>query len=92
HYLSWTKGKVHHRDPSLANFMYRKGADGHPIGVLNDWDLATTADARHDGLERTGTMPFMAHELLDAAVYGEQVEHLYRHDLEACFWIFLWYC
>ncbi|VDB85546.1 unnamed protein product [Peniophora sp. CBMAI 1063] len=92
HYLAWTKGNVHHRDISLANIMYKTNDQGEIVGVLNDWDLSTFADALHDGLERTGTIPFMAMELLLAEGVAGHIEHLYRHDLEALFWVLVWVC
>jgi hypothetical protein len=61
------------------------------IGILNDWDMASLLDllgeatlstARH----RTGTVPFMAVELLDS----NPPAHLYRHDLESFFYILVW--
>lgn len=60
------------------------------LGVPNDWDLAIDihSNPQHHGLERTGTVPYMALDLLQ---YGEgQIRHLYRHDHEATIWIVTW--
>ncbi|KAI0075250.1 hypothetical protein K474DRAFT_1557786, partial [Panus rudis PR-1116 ss-1] len=88
HYKIWKDG-VHHNDPSLSNFMYDE-VDGDIIGVPNDWDLAIDEynDPQHHGLERTGTMPYMALELLENS--EGQIRHLYRHDHEATIWIATW--
>ncbi|KZV64382.1 hypothetical protein PENSPDRAFT_171019 [Peniophora sp. CONT] len=90
HYVSWTERGVYHRDPSVHNVMYREGEKGEKLGVLNDWDLATDIESMHDGLERTGTVPFMALELLDDS--SGQIKHQYRHDLEAFYWVLVWLC
>ncbi|TRM57879.1 hypothetical protein BD626DRAFT_411343 [Schizophyllum amplum] len=95
HYLNWLN-KVQHKDPSLSNLMYRIRPDGSICAVLNDWDLAVDASSpqTHTGFEVTGTVPFMAIDLLtDTAIQG-QTRHLYRHDLESFIWILVWvvYC
>ncbi|EJF56517.1 hypothetical protein DICSQDRAFT_20369, partial [Dichomitus squalens LYAD-421 SS1] len=92
HYHAWVDGEIRHRDPSLDNLMYRKDDIGKIHGVLNDWDLATNEESRHDGSERMGTLPFMAQELLDSIHWKLPIEHLYRHDLEAFYSILIWYC
>jgi hypothetical protein len=59
-------------------------------GILNDFDMAMeitdgvphTTNSHH----RTGTLPFMARELLGVV----NPEHLYRHDLESFFYILIW--
>ena len=73
--------------------MYRRvqvGALTTVRGVLNDMDLSSyrrDLDARTaTSLHRTGTPPFMAHELLNPK--GD-VKHLYRHDLESLFCVML---
>jgi len=59
-------------------------------GILNDFDMATeiTAGVPHstNSHHRTGTLPFMARELLGVI----NPEHLYRHDLESFFYILIW--
>jgi len=59
-------------------------------GVLADFDLSSLTEDMKDGYtkmsqQRTGTPPFMAHELLD----GPEGLHLYRHDLESLFYVML---
>ncbi|KAJ7592599.1 hypothetical protein C8J56DRAFT_479559 [Mycena floridula] len=97
HYLLWQLG-VHHRDISVNNLMYNPRTKK---GILNDFDLAIVVDpdetsptalTKHSP---TGTLPFMAMELLSES--GEpgckgQIAHLYRHDLESFSWVFLWIC
>ena len=59
------------------------------IGVLNDYDSSSMKDSP-TGRERTGTVPFMALDLLfDKAMEGK-VEHLYRHDAESFIWVLTW--
>ncbi|KAL1713218.1 hypothetical protein EV715DRAFT_212137 [Schizophyllum commune] len=113
HYLAWTHG-IHHQDPSLNNLMYRGRRDGKICPVLNDWDLAIDASVSqthtsletHTGLQRTGTMQFMAIARLESESWGGyrvhgvgghhvreadgHLPHLYRHDLEAFFYILAW--
>ena len=62
-------------------------------GVLTDYDLSSwTKDLKDDytktSQQRTGTPPYMAHELLN----GASATHLYRHDLESLFYIMLLLC
>jgi hypothetical protein len=61
------------------------------IGILNDWDMASLLDLLGDATlstarHRTGTVPFMAMELL----HESPPPHLYRHDLESFFYILVW--
>ena len=63
HFKLWELG-FEHGDPSLANLMVDPGTGN---GVLNDWDLSRrrVADGpTRTGAERTGTIPFMALDLL----------------------------
>jgi hypothetical protein len=58
--------------------------DGKRMGVLNDYDLSSLANVQGpQGNERTGTVPFMARELLTEEGQRGKVKHLYRHDLES---------
>ena len=65
----------------------------HVYGVLTDYDLSSwTASLKTDytktSQQRTGTPPYMAHELLT----GTSDIHLYRHDVESLFYIMLLLC
>ncbi|KIK40978.1 hypothetical protein CY34DRAFT_13333 [Suillus luteus UH-Slu-Lm8-n1] len=42
------------------------------------------------GLERTGTVPVMAIELLPKEAIEGKVKHLYRHDTESFLWVLTW--
>jgi Fungal protein kinase len=67
-------------------------------GILNDWDMASHLDAtsqvpRSAAAHRTGTLPFMAIELLkEGDLVQNTPRHMYRHDLESFFYILLWAC
>ncbi|KAG1774541.1 hypothetical protein EV702DRAFT_1032067 [Suillus placidus] len=90
HYALW-EGFVHHRDVSPSNLMVYKTSDGRWIGVLNDFDLSST-QAAPSGQERTGTVPFMALDLLTKKAIEGRVEHLYQHDAESFIWVLTWAC
>ena len=67
HFKLWELG-FEHGDPSLANLMVDPGTGN---GVLNDWDLSRVEDGpTRTGAERTGTIPFMALDLLDLRSLG----------------------
>ncbi|KAF5372462.1 hypothetical protein D9758_005126 [Tetrapyrgos nigripes] len=86
--------KVFQRDISLANIMFsRNKADGTVRGVLNDFDLASRLplSSESSSRTRTGTKPYMSHELLKPPV-GKRTCHLYRHDLEALYYVILIVC
>ncbi|KIK41001.1 hypothetical protein CY34DRAFT_237513 [Suillus luteus UH-Slu-Lm8-n1] len=88
HYALWQK-QVHHCDISPSSLMVYKTSDGRYIGVLNDFDLSSTQDTPSDQ-ERTGTVPFMAVELLAKnAIEGKR---LYQNDAESFIWVFAWVC
>ena len=85
------------RDLSLNNIMCRivkeLGAEDKVYGVLTDYDLSSwaaslTAGYTKTSQQRTGTPPYMAHELLT----GTSDIHLYRHDVESLFYIMLLLC
>ncbi|KAG1766866.1 hypothetical protein EV702DRAFT_785943 [Suillus placidus] len=89
HITLWKEG-VYHRDVSPGNLMWY-WKDGKLIGVLNDYDLSSLAnDPGPRGNERTGTVPFMALDLLTAKAQRGEVKHIYRHDLESFMWVFAW--
>ncbi|KAF9258777.1 hypothetical protein L218DRAFT_876222 [Marasmius fiardii PR-910] len=84
--------KILHRDISLNNVMFRRNPVTHEVyGVLNDFDLSSRVgeDRTASSKQRTGTKPYMAHDLFDDQwVLG----HLYRHDLESIFYVLLCLC
>ncbi|KAI6158190.1 hypothetical protein BKA82DRAFT_131896 [Pisolithus tinctorius] len=89
HYALWWEG-IHHRDVSSGNLMYYR-VDGKVMGVLNDYDLSSlTTSANSLGNEPTGTIPFMAIDLLKKDGQDGRVEHLYRHDMESLIYVFIW--
>ncbi|CAL1714800.1 unnamed protein product [Somion occarium] len=89
HFAMWIAG-VKHCDPSEGNMLFRT-KDNENHGVLNDWDLSEVDDLNdHMGLERTGTIPFMAMELLDSKFWLGGIRREYRHDLESFVWMLPW--
>lgn len=67
--------------------------DNSNKAILNDFDLATDLSAvdRLMGQERTGTVPFMAWDLLSRFGLDGQLPRYYRHDLESLtLWVPLW--
>ena len=59
---------------------------GVPVGIVNDFDLATWVDHPTTNNDRTGTIPFMAIDLLDGGL-DRRIPRLYRHDLESFIWV-----
>ncbi|KAG2132080.1 hypothetical protein DEU56DRAFT_914276 [Suillus clintonianus] len=90
HYALW-EGVVYHHDVSPNNLKVYKTLDGRWIGVYNDFDLSSTQDIP-SCQERTGTVPFMAIELLTQAAIEGQVKHLYQHDAESFIWVLVYVC
>lgn len=86
HFFQWTRG-IHHRDISIGNMMYYETSNGAVKGVLNDFDLCSVHGRSSRIVERTGTMPFMALDLLTDNAWRGYVEHLYRHDAESILWV-----
>lgn len=81
-------GKILHRDISENNIILTDPgkADGFK-GMLIDLDLAKEEGAGRSGARhRTGTMEFMAIEVLLG------ISHTYRHDLESFFYVLIWQC
>jgi hypothetical protein len=66
--------------------MYDIDETGDLVGVVNDFDLATWVDHSTKNSDRTGTIPFMAIDLLDGGL-DKRIPRLYRHDLESFSWI-----
>ncbi|EPQ57055.1 hypothetical protein GLOTRDRAFT_137483 [Gloeophyllum trabeum ATCC 11539] len=93
------KANILHRDISVNNIMLvessdQEGKNGRRRGLLIDLDYAahySPDDAQKDRkvalLERTGTTPFMAIDLLSAS--GQRV-HVPRWDLESFFYVLIW--
>jgi len=67
--------------------MVYKNANGEWTGVLNDYDLSSTRQDGPSGNQRTGTVPFMAIDLLMEQALEGTVENLYRHDAESLIWV-----
>ena len=60
-------------------------------GYLIDFDLASLVGRDSHNLDPTGTMPFMALELLNSVRLGQApAPHTYAHDAEAVCWVILW--
>ncbi|KAG1817637.1 uncharacterized protein BJ212DRAFT_1270302 [Suillus subaureus] len=88
HYALWGNN-VHHHNISPSNLMVYMTTDGQYIGVLNDFNLSSTGDSP-SGQEHTGTVPFMAIELLTKEAIEGKVKHLYWHDAESFLWVLTW--
>ncbi|KAJ7217141.1 hypothetical protein GGX14DRAFT_358417, partial [Mycena pura] len=86
HYALWTKD-IHHTDISLDNIMVRHRRKTLRLGVVNDWDLASTPASSPGILERTGTIPFMHPELLTEDYWEGKVPRLYLHDNSSFIWV-----
>jgi hypothetical protein len=78
----------------MYRFIKEMNAKGEPeqkvYGVLTDYDLSSWTDPLNPDYtktsqQRTGTPPYMAHELLK----GTSRLHLCRHDVESLFYIML---
>ena len=61
------------------------------VGILNDFDLINIRgkDSK-GGLRRTGTIAFMALQLIKPGVKSPR--RLYRHDVESLTWVLVWIC
>lgn len=86
HYRLWVNG-IHHGDVSFNNLMYDISAETNdPVGIVNDFDLATWVNHTTTNNDRTGTIPFMAIDMLDGGL-DRRAPRLYRHDLESFAWV-----
>ncbi|EEH41750.2 hypothetical protein PAAG_03671 [Paracoccidioides lutzii Pb01] len=88
HRSLYLDGNILHRDISENNIIITDPdkADGHS-GMLIDLDLAKeVGSGRSSARHRTGTMEFMAIEVL------LNIDHTYRHDLESFFYVLIWQC
>ncbi|KAJ3531015.1 hypothetical protein NM688_g7634 [Phlebia brevispora] len=94
------KARMLHRDISISNVMYQI-REGQYYFVLIDFDMAIALPAEGESTyaassnHRTGTLPFMAYELVYNASLSDQddwapIPHLLRHDYESLFWLSLW--
>jgi hypothetical protein len=82
---------VYHGDPSLGNMALRIDEKGKFHGVLTDWDLATVKElGEHHGDRRTGTVPFMAIDILCDDFWKGKIPRMYRHELEGHVWVLPW--
>ena len=77
---------IHHGDISLKNLMYSISEKGVPLGVVNDFDLASWVGRSTTNNDRTGTIPFMAIDLLEGGL-DRCIPRLYRHDMESFSWV-----
>ncbi|KAF9048257.1 hypothetical protein BDZ89DRAFT_1253469 [Hymenopellis radicata] len=79
--------RIIHRDMSMGNIMWHRRRN-RVCGVLNDFDLSSFRDSSGaSSKQRTGTRPFMAHELHEVDADGQPPRHIYRHELESLFYI-----
>ena len=85
HHRLWVHG-IHHGDISLNNLMYNPSPTGKPEGVLNDYDLASWVKFPTTNSDRTGTLPFMALNMLSGGL-EDRIPRLYRHDAESFIWV-----
>ncbi len=87
HRSLFEKARILHRDISENNIIITdpKTTNGF-TGMLIDLDLAIVNGERTGERHMTGTMEFMAIDVLRG------VEHTYRHDLESFFYVLLWMC
>ncbi|PPQ69533.1 hypothetical protein CVT26_001791 [Gymnopilus dilepis] len=85
HAFLW-KNHIEHGDPSLSNLMYDEDTK---CGVLTDFDLCLLQwEPRTVGLDRTGTVPFMAIGLLNDEYWTKgKLVRRYHHELESFIWI-----
>ncbi|EJD02665.1 uncharacterized protein FOMMEDRAFT_167853 [Fomitiporia mediterranea MF3/22] len=90
--------KVLHRDISLRNIILAKADPKDPNsrmhGYLIDFDYALDLENQSQATAkgaRTGTLPFMALEML-AEETSNRVKHAYYHDLESIFYVLCWLC
>ena len=67
--------------------------DRRKVGVLNDFDLAKfVGQAGASGQENTGTLPFMALDLLSEEGLRGVIPRRYRHEAESFTWTLVCLC
>jgi hypothetical protein len=90
HWVLWHNG-IEHGDISIGNLMCDLVTNR---GVLNDFDLArfTAPDRTPSARDNTGTLPFLAMDLLNEEALRGGVRRLYRHDAESFAWCLIYIC
>ncbi|KAF9459075.1 hypothetical protein BDZ94DRAFT_1225301 [Collybia nuda] len=88
HYLLW-KMRTTHGDVSRENLMWDPWVDKN-VGVLLDFDLASSPDCSGRSGDRMGTVPYMARDILTDDYFDGNVAREYRHDLESFIWVLFW--
>ena len=86
HYALW-KGGIKHGDISLRNLMWDPFLK---VGFLNDFDLTNISGEDSKGGRWTGTIAFMALQLIKPGVKNPR--RFYRHDVESLIWVLIWIC
>jgi len=86
HYALWKEG-IEHGDISLRNLMWDPFLK---VGILNDFDLINIFGEDSKGGRRTGTIAFMALQLIKPRVKNPR--RFYRHDVESLIWVLIWIC
>ena len=67
--------------------------DKRKVGILNDFDLARFADQDGaSGQDNTGTLPFMALDLLSKEGLRGEIPRRYRHEAESFTWSLICLC
>ena len=92
HWALWeSKYQIEQGDISLGNLMYDPATKR---GVLNDFDLARMGgpDRKPSAKNNTGTLPFLALDLLDKSAFNGKVRPLYRHEAESFAWCLICIC
>ncbi|KAH8112614.1 hypothetical protein DFH11DRAFT_1511437 [Phellopilus nigrolimitatus] len=90
--------KVLHRDISLRNLVLAKEDPKDPNSrrrvYIIDFDFAIETDEQDKECakgRRTGTLPFMALEMM-VAEKENKIKHAYYHDLESILYVLCWLC
>jgi hypothetical protein len=79
----WKEG-IHHGDINLGNLMRD---DARKAAIPDDFDLARFANrAGASGQDNTGTLPFMALDLLSEEGLCGEIPRRYRHEAESFAW------
>ena len=90
HWALWRSG-IEQGDVSIGNLMC------DPVtkrGFLNDFDLARLSSPNRgpSTTDNTGTLPFLALDLLSERAFKGQVPRLYRHEAESFTWCLIYIC